>query len=93
MKNLISVPYEIWNGIDDGSLALNTNYELIEQNALSLKEEILSLKNSVYSDDTCSELTARCNVIYELASGGYQKVCGFNDYLLSVFTYQSDDEN
>ncbi len=93
MKNLINLPCEIWNSIDDGSLALNVNYELIEKDILSLKEGILSLKNNIYSDDACAALTSRCDVIQELANSGYDKVCGFNNYLLSIFTYQSGEDN
>ena len=91
MKNIINLPYEIWNSIDDASLALNTNYELIERDVLSLKDEILSSKNNIYSEMACLKLTDRCDVIAELANSGYKKVCDFNSYLLSIFTYQSDD--
>lgn len=93
MKNMIKIPEEIWNNIDDGSLALNINYELIENDILILKDKILSLKNDFYSNDACFELTTKCNIISELAKCGYKKVCGFNDYLLSIFTYDSGEDN
>lgn len=92
MKNLINVPFDIWNTLDDGSLTLNANYELIEKDVITLREDILSLKNNIYSESACSDLTARCDVISQLANSGYEKVCDFNNYLLSTFTYQSENE-
>ncbi len=91
MKNSIKLSYELWNALDDRSLAIGNNYELIENRISNLKNEILSLKNSIYSDHACSTLTSGCDVISELANSGYKKTCEFNNYLLTIFTY--DNEN
>ena len=76
MKNKINVSSQLWAELDENSLALANNYEMIEN---ILAEFIAQNAN----DKNLPIFTLLQNLAHE----GYQKVCDYNDELLGLFDY------